>query len=78
MTSERLILFFIEILVGVIGFGATLNYANDNDSKIEKNKAVTMIELAVEYTDFQVDEESIYWNMYKTAISIQECISTAA
>lgn len=64
LTSERLLVFVIEILIAVIGFGVTLTITNENEHQMEKAKAVLMIEQTIEYTDNQIAREKSYLNMY--------------
>lgn len=73
ITSERLIVFFIEILIAVIGFGVTLGVTNSNERQIEKEKAITMVEQTIEFTDNQLSREKSYLQMYnKEKISISQ------
>ena len=65
LTSERLIVFFVEIFVAVLGFGLTLYVTNDNQNKIEEAKALQMLSQAIEYTDREIEEESAYFDMYR-------------
>lgn len=64
LTSERLLVFIIEILIAVIGFGFTLGITDANEKRIEKEEAICMIEQTIEYTDSQVKREKSYLNMY--------------
>ncbi len=65
LTSERFLVFTIEILVAVIGFGFTLTITNDNERMIEKEKAIQMIEQTLEFTDNQLKRERSYLATYK-------------
>lgn len=56
--------FFIEILIAVIGFGVTLGVTNSNERQMEKEKAITMMEQTIEFTDNQLAREKSYLNMY--------------
>lgn len=64
LTSERLIVFIIEILIAVIGFGVTLAITNTNELAMEEEKAIRMLEQTVEYTDGQISRDKSYLNMY--------------
>ena len=64
LTSERLIVFIIEILIAVIGFGVTLAITNTNELAMEEEKAIRMLEQTVEYTDSQISRDKSYLNMY--------------
>ncbi|MBQ2774936.1 MAG: hypothetical protein IJF40_03465 [Clostridia bacterium] len=63
-TSERLLVFFIEILIAVIGFGVTLFITNAYERQVEKDKALQMLEQVVVYTENQVIDERNYLRMY--------------
>lgn len=65
LTSERLLVFIIEILIAVIGFGITLAVTNANELAVEKDKALCMMEQTIEYTDNQLSRDQTYLNMYK-------------
>ena len=65
ITSERLFVFIIEILIAVIGFGVTLAFTNANELQLEKEKAICMIEQTIEFKDSQITREKNYLNMYK-------------
>ena len=65
ITSERLLLFGVEILVAIIGFGLTLSIANYNERQVEKENAIQMMSQVIEFTDRQLDREKNYLNMYK-------------
>ena len=65
ITSERLFVFIIEILIAVIGFGVTLAFTNANELELEKEKAICMLEQTIEFTDSQITREKNYLNMYK-------------
>ncbi len=65
ITSERLFVFFIEILIAIIGFGVTLAITNANEQQVEKDKAIRMLEQTIEYTDKQLASEQSYLNMHK-------------
>ena len=65
LTSERLFVFIIEILIAVIGFGVTLAFTNANELQFEKEKAICMLEQTIEFTDSQITREKNYLNMYK-------------
>lgn len=64
LTSERLLVFTIEILIAVIGFGLTLSISNANEQRLEKEKAANMIQQMIEFTDTQITRENSYLNMY--------------
>jgi len=64
LTSERLIVFIIEILIAVIGFGITLAVTNANELAMEEDKAIRMMEQTIEYTDSQLTRDKSYLNMY--------------
>ena len=64
LTSERLLVFIIEIVIAVIGFGLTLSITNANEREIEKDKAIQMLEQTIEYTDKQISMESSYLKMH--------------
>ena len=64
ITSERLLVFVIEIVIAVIGFGVTLTITNANERAIEKDKAIQMLEQTIEYTDKQIAMESSYLKMH--------------
>ncbi len=63
-TSERLLIFVVEILIAVIGFGVTLNVTNNNERQIEKEKALQMMEQTINYMDKQIKDERDYLRMY--------------
>ena len=63
ITSERLFVFIIEILIAVIGFGVTLAFTNANELQLEKEKAICMLEQTVEFTDSQLTREKNYLDM---------------
>lgn len=63
-TSERLLLFVVEILIAVIGFGITLNVTNNNERQIEKENALQMMEQTISYMDKQIKDERDYLRMY--------------
>lgn len=65
ITSERLFVFIIEILIAVIGFGVTLAFTNANELQLEKEKAICMLDQTIEFTDSQITREKNYLNMYK-------------
>ena len=65
ITSERLFVFFIEILIAIIGFGVTLAITNANEQQVEKDKAIRMLQQTIEYTDKQLASERSYLNMHK-------------
>ena len=65
ITSERLFVFFIEILIAIIGFGVTLAITNANEQQVEKDKAIRMLQQTIEYTDKQLTSERSYLNMHK-------------
>ena len=65
ITSERLFVFIIEILIAVIGFGVTLAFTNANEMQLEKEKAICILEQTVEFTDSQLTREKNYLDMYK-------------
>lgn len=58
--SERLLVFVIEIVIAVIGFGITLAITNANEQQLEKDKAIHMLEQTIEYTDVQIERERAY------------------
>lgn len=64
ITSERLIIFLVEILIAVIGFGVTLAITNANERQLDKEKAIQMMEQTIAYTDKQIVKERSYLNMY--------------
>ncbi len=63
-SSERLLVFFIEILIAVIGFGITLFITNGYERQIEKEKAIQMLTQTIEYTEKQAETEKAYLRMY--------------
>lgn len=63
-TSERIIVFMIEILIGVIGFGVTLYITNTYETETDKQKAIQMLDQAIEYTVKEIEEEGAYLDMY--------------
>ena len=65
LTSERMLVFIIEILIAVIGFGVTLAVTNANELQVEKDKAICMMEQTIEFTENQILREKKYLNMYK-------------
>lgn len=65
LTSERMLVFIIEILIAVIGFGVTLAVTNANELEVEKGKAICMLEQTIEFTDSQIIREQSYLSMYK-------------
>ena len=65
LTSERMLVFIIEILIAVIGFGITLAVTNANELQVEKDKAICMLEQTIEFTENQISREKKYLNMYK-------------
>ena len=65
LTSERLLVFTIEILIAVIGFGVTLSITNANERQVEKEKASQMISQVIEFTDRQIERERSYLKMYQ-------------
>lgn len=65
ITSERLIVFVIEIMIAVIGFGVTLHITNDYEKQVDKEKAIQMLEQTIEYTGKEIETESAYLDMYK-------------
>ena len=64
ITSERLFVFFIEILIAIIGFGVTLAITNANEQQVEKDKAIRMLQQTIEYTDKQLTSERSYLNRH--------------
>lgn len=64
LTSERIIVFMIEILIGVIGFGLTLLITYSYEKMDDQIKARRMLDQAIEYTVKEIEEESAYLNMY--------------
>ena len=64
ITSERLLIFIVEIVIAVIGFGVTLSITNANERAIEKEKPVQMLTQTIEYTDKQIAMESSYLTMH--------------
>lgn len=65
LTSERMLVFIIEILIAVIGFGITLAVTNANELQVEKDKAICMMEQTIEFTENQISREKKYLQMYK-------------
>ena len=63
-TSERLFVFFIEIVIAFLGFGMTLTIANANERQMEKQTAVQMTEQVIAYMDSQVEREYRYLLSY--------------
>lgn len=63
-SSERFLVFTIEILIAVIGFGVTLYITNANERQVEKEKAAQMVSQVIEFTDRQIERERSYLNMY--------------
>ena len=63
-TSERLLIFFVEILIAVIGFGITLFITNAYERQIEKDKAIQILEQVIAYTEKQATDERSYLRMY--------------
>lgn len=64
ITSERLLIFIVEIVIAVIGFGLTLSVTNANERKIEKEKAIQMLTQTIQYTDWQIADERSYLKMH--------------
>ena len=64
LTSERFIVFVIEIMIAVIGFGVTLAITNANELELEKEKAIRTLEQTIEYTDGQLKRDASYLKMY--------------
>ncbi len=64
ITSERLLIFVVEIVIAVIGFGVTLSITNANERAIEKEKAVQMLTQTIQYTDRQISDERSYLKMH--------------
>ena len=60
ITSERLLMFLIEIFIAVIGFGITLAITNANEHQVAKEKAIVMLQQTVEYTDRQLEMDRKY------------------
>ena len=60
-----MLVFIIEILIAVIGFGVTLAVTNANELEVEKGKAICMLEQTIEFTDSQIIREQSYLSMYK-------------
>lgn len=75
ITSERLIIFIVEIFIAVIGFGVTLGITNENERNIEKEQAIQMLEQAIDYSDMQASVHNTYIAMYNNQeISLEELI----
>ena len=71
-SSERFLVFTIEILIAVIGFGVTLYITNANERQVEKDKAAQMVSQVIEFTDREITRERSYLNMYnKGTISVE-------
>lgn len=68
ITSERLIVFLVEILIAVVGFGITLNITDYNEKRIEKDTAIQMLEQTIEYTSNEIETESQYLVMFKEEV----------
>lgn len=78
LTSERLLVFIIEILIAVIGFGITLAVTNANELAVEKDKALCMMEQTIEYTDNQLSRDQTYLKMYnKGTINSEKLIASS-
>ena len=58
--SERLLVFFIEIVIAVIGFGITLAITNMNERQLQKEQSVHMLQQTIEYTDRQLEMDRKY------------------
>ncbi len=73
ITSEHLVVFIIEIIVAVIGFGITLNVTNANERNIEKEQAIQMLEQTINYTETQLSSHYSYTKSYQNGeISLEE------
>ena len=59
-----MLVFVIEIVIAVIGFGATLFITNTYERQIEKDKALRMMEQVITFTEEQVADERAYLQMY--------------
>ena len=64
LSSERFIVFIIEILVAVIGFGVTLSITNSYEHQVKREKAIHMLNQTIEYTDSQISREQAYLVMF--------------
>lgn len=64
LTSKRLLVFIVEILIAVIGFGLTITITNINEEDVETKKAREIIAQAIEYTENEIEEEGRYLEMY--------------
>ncbi len=64
ITSERLLIFIVEIVIAVIGFGLTLSITNANERAIEKEKAIQMLTQTIQYTDRQITTERSYLKIH--------------
>ena len=60
ITSERLLVFLIEIFIAVIGFGITLTITNDNEHQLAKENAILMLEQTIDFTDRQLEMDRKY------------------
>lgn len=73
ITSERLIIFIIDIIIAVIGFGVTLGVTNENERNIEKEHAIQMLEQTINYTKTQLSSHYSYTKSYQNGeISLEE------
>lgn len=78
LTSERFIVFVIEIMIAVIGFGVTLAITNANELELEKEKAIRTLEQTIEYTDGQLKRDASYLKMYnKGTINSEKLIASS-
>lgn len=73
-SSERFLVFTIEILIAVIGFGVTLYITNANERQVEKDKAAQMVSQVIDYTDRQIDRERIYLVMHNKGTITSESL----
>ena len=64
ITSKQLLVFIVDIVIAVIGFGLTLSVTNANEREIEKEKAIQMLTQTIQYTDWQIADERSYLKMH--------------
>ena len=73
-SSERFLVFTIEILIAVIGFGVTLSITNANERQVEKDKAAQMVSQVIDYTDRQIERERSYLVMHNNGTITSESL----
>lgn len=65
LSSEKLLTYFIEIIIAVVGFGLTLNFSNENERRLEEENVIQILEQAKEYTSDRVSVSVTYYEPYE-------------